>query len=231
MNYKDYVSKKIVNYNSENSLAFKFRKKRGEKLKELIIESYNQHGNVNIIDVGGTKTYWNIIPYNFLKNHNVNITIVNLPDDAGNPQNDDIFSFEEGDGCNLSNFNDKSFQLAHSNSVIEHVGDWNKIVSFAQEIKRVAEKYYMQTPNYWFPIEPHFVTPIYHWLPKSLKIKLLQNFNIGKTRKVENYTQAKRKVESYNLLSRKKLERLFPDDLILKEKFFFFVKSFTVIKK
>jgi len=76
------------------------------------------------------------------------------------------FKFFEADGCNLAAFADHSFDIAHSNSVLEHVGSWARMVQFAKEVSRVSEKYFVQTPNYWFPIEPHFVTPFFQWFPK-----------------------------------------------------------------
>jgi hypothetical protein len=72
-------AKRIINYESENSLAFKLRVKRAKKLRDLISECYKEHKHVSIIDIGGTKIYWNIIPMEFLLKHKVRITIVNLP--------------------------------------------------------------------------------------------------------------------------------------------------------
>ena len=36
-------------------------------------------GSVNIIDIGGTETYWGIVSRQYLEKRNVNITIVILP--------------------------------------------------------------------------------------------------------------------------------------------------------
>jgi hypothetical protein len=63
--------------NFANSLGFKFRVKRAERIKNLISECYVKYGEVSIIDIGGTRTYWKIIPEAFLKEKNVHITIVN----------------------------------------------------------------------------------------------------------------------------------------------------------
>jgi hypothetical protein len=118
-------TKKVLNYESENSLAFKLRAKRAERIKSLIIECYNKYNHVAIIDIGGTKTYWKIIPMAFLKEKNVHITIVNLPSFTlpHLSTDNEIFAVIYGDGCNLSEFSDHSFHIAHSNSVIEHVGN------------------------------------------------------------------------------------------------------------
>jgi hypothetical protein len=33
-------------------------------------------------------------------------------------------------------------------------------VAFAEEIKRVGRRYFVQTPNKAFPLEPHVMTPL-----------------------------------------------------------------------
>jgi hypothetical protein len=226
------IAKKITNYESENSLAFKFRVKRAERIKSLIHECYNEYKQVSIIDIGGTKTYWNIIPREFLLNHKVHITIVNLPSSDPLPENDEIFVFRHGDGCNLFEFKDYSFHIAHSNSVIEHVGNWENKVDFSKELQRVAKRYYLQTPNYWFPIEPHFMSPFFHWLPKAFRIKLLLHFNLGTHKKAVTYSEARMNIERCDLLTQKELSYLYPysQHKYYKEKWRGLVKSLIVIK-
>jgi hypothetical protein len=228
--YTNFV-KRITDYNSEDSIVFKFRKKRAEKIKQLISACYAETGEVSIIDIGGTKTYWKIIPATFLKANNVHITILNLPSSTPLPCDDEIFTFKEGDACNLVEFSNHSFHIAHSNSVIEHVGNRDKKVMFARELQRVAKKYYVQTPNYWFPLEPHFMFPFFHWLPQKMRIKLNLCFNLGWMHKAMNYEEAKQNVESCDLLSQNELISLFSDCVLYKEKLLLFTKSLIVIKQ
>jgi SAM-dependent methyltransferase len=65
-------------------------------------------------------------------------------------------------------FPDHSFDLCWCNAVLEHVGGWKKQARFTQEIKRVAKKAFITTPNRYFPIEVHTRTPLLHWLPKPI---------------------------------------------------------------
>lgn len=223
------ISRKIANYHSPRSFGSKLRAKRIILLLNMIEEVYKEQGLVNIVDIGGTGYYWNIVPDQFLEEHNVTITIVNLPD-AKELESRGRFSFVIGDGCNLTDFADNSFHIAHSNSVIEHVGDWEKMVAFSNEIKRVAPKYFVQTPNYWFPIEPHCMTPFFHWLPKPVRIWLVMKFSLGYWGKADSVDDAVRIVESCRLLNKKMFCELFGDALVYTEKLMFMPKSFMGIR-
>jgi len=65
-------------------------------------------------------------------------------------------------------FDDGAFDLAYASSVVEHV-DPARRAAFASEVRRVARGWYVQTPAYSFPIEPHALLPFAHWLPPSLR--------------------------------------------------------------
>jgi SAM-dependent methyltransferase len=61
-------------------------------------------------------------------------------------------------------FADGEFDLAYCSSVIEHVAPAQR-PAFARELRRVAQGWYVQTPAFSFPIEPHALLPFAHWLP------------------------------------------------------------------
>jgi hypothetical protein len=52
--------------------------------------------------------------------------------------------------------------------VIEHLAPARR-EAFAREIRRVARGWWVQTPAYGFPIEPHSLLPGAHWLPLGLR--------------------------------------------------------------
>ena len=62
------------------------------------------------------------------------------------------------DGCSLP-FPDKSFDIVFSNAVIEHIIGDGKQAQFARELMRVGRSWFVTTPNYWFPLEPHYHLP------------------------------------------------------------------------
>lgn len=61
-------------------------------------------------------------------------------------------------------FADGEFDLVYCSSVIEHVPPPRRIV-FAEEVRRVGRGWFVQTPAYSFPLEPHSLLPFAHWLP------------------------------------------------------------------
>jgi SAM-dependent methyltransferase len=65
-------------------------------------------------------------------------------------------------------FQDGAFDVIWSNAVLEHVGDRRRQASFLKEIKRVAKRAFVTTPNRYFPIEIHTLTPFLHYLPKKM---------------------------------------------------------------
>lgn len=76
--------------------------------------------------------------------------------------------FVQADATDRLPFDDGEFDLAYSSSVVEHVPRELR-AAFAAELKRVARGWYVQTPAYSFPIEPHALLPFAHWLPPRLR--------------------------------------------------------------
>jgi hypothetical protein len=197
----------------------------------MIETVYREHGAVEVVDVGGTVNYWRIVPTEFLRRHNVTITLVNLPGTSAQLEDRTEFRAVEADGCDLKQFGDQEFHIAHSNSVLEHVGDWGRMVAFAQEIARVAPRLFVQTPNYWFPIEPHCMTPFFHWLPTPMRVWLVMHFQLGHWNKAKNVDEAVRIVDSARLVNRKMFQSLFGDAEIRTERVLWLPKSFIAIRK
>lgn len=224
------LTERMTDYKNPKSIGVKFRTRRIRPLIEMVKNVYERYGCVNIIDIGGTKTYWQIIPQQVLRDNNVTITIVNLPG-TDLPANEQHYKFVQGDGCDLSIYKDNSFHIAHSNSVIEHVGDWQQMVKFAHEARRLAPNIFIQVPYFWFPVEPHFMTPFFHWFPKPVRVSLVMRFHLGQYERSKNVDEAMRSVESARLLDVKMFQELFPDAMINREKIGWLTKSLIAIRK
>ncbi len=65
-------------------------------------------------------------------------------------------------------FADGEFELTYCSSVIEHVPPARR-AAFAKELRRVGQGWFVQTPAYSFPLEPHSLLPGAHWLPAVLR--------------------------------------------------------------
>jgi hypothetical protein len=87
---------------------------------------------------------------------NVEITVVNLGSDEFDDSN---LRVRHGNACQLP-FVDRSFDVVHSNSVIEHVGSWPICRRWPAKSAAWRLVYFVQTPNYWFPLEPHYRLPL-----------------------------------------------------------------------
>ena len=222
--------KKITNYGKNNSIGSRFRAKRIQPLMNMIDVVFNKYGFVDIVDVGGTDTYWNIVPGHYLDDHNVTVTIVNLPG-VNPPEDYGRYKFIDADACNLDIFPKNKFHIAHSNSVVEHVGDWERMLQFANEISRIAEFYFVQTPNFWFPLEPHCMTPFFHWLPKPIRVWMVLHFQLGHWEKANSISEAVRSVEGARLVDKNMFQELFKDGSIQIERLFLLPKSFIAIRK
>ena len=105
------------------------------------------------------------------------------------------------------------------------------MIQFSAEIKRVAQKYFVQTPNYWFPLEPHCMAPFFHWFPKPIRVWLVMKLRLGHWKKASSAGEAVHIVDSARLLNKKMFSELFDDSRILVERFAFLPKSFVALRE
>lgn len=213
---------RIANNENKKSMASKLRIKRFELFKDLI-KSFGRP--ISILDVGGTINFWEVMGYTDSEHQ---ITLLNLIKSPSNYKN---ISSVIGDATNMSEYADKHFDVVFSNSCIEHLGSYENMKLMAEEIKRVGSKYFIQTPNKYFFIEPHFCFPFYNFLPHVLQIELLTHFKLGWISKRKNRKDASDFIKAIRLLSKKELESLFPDSTLYEEKFLGLTKSFIVYTK
>jgi hypothetical protein len=67
-------------------------------------------------------------------------------------------------------FADKSFAIATSNAVLEHVGSAANQAFFVAELMRVARKVFVTVPHRYFPVEHHTAIPLAHYWDRTFAL-------------------------------------------------------------
>lgn len=217
----------LADPSNPNSLSKRFRRARMRHVVGLIERIHAEKGAVRIADLGGRPEYWEMFERPLLERCGVHITLIGL--EAGH-SDDPLFTHVVGDACALPEHADFSFDLAHSNSVIEHVGDWPRMEAFAREVRRLAPRYYVQTPYFWFPIEPHFSAPFFHWRSEQARARRLMKGPLGFSERAKTMGEAMRDVQDARLLDKAQFQFLFPDAEYVDEKVAGITKSLIAVR-
>lgn len=178
-------------------------------------ERYRLSASTRILDVGGNQFNW------MLLKERPRLTIVNLD---LNYESQPEFTLVAGDGRRLP-FKNCAYDVVFSNSVIEHLGTWENQLMFADECRRVGIRYYVQTPNRRFFLEPHLLTPFIHWLPRGLQLLLMRNLTVRGLMTRPSRQDCQAMLDEIRLLDLKQMRRLFPDAQIWRERFLGMTKS------
>jgi hypothetical protein len=192
-----------------------FRSSRMRKFESL----FPLNDDVRILDLGGSHLNWGFI-------HSCpRVTILNLHlDPIAQAQR---FTYIHGDGC-ATQLPDSSFDVVFSNSVIEHVGGPEKQQAFADECRRCGKSYFVQTPNRWFLFDLHTWLPLAHWLPDRWFKKLIP-FS-PRILLTDDKQLDLADCMGLRLLGVKEMRRLFPDAMIIKERFMGITKSIIAFR-
>ena len=154
-----------------------------------------------VIDVGVTPDQ-DLADSNFFERlypYPARLTATSIEDAAFLEQRYPGLRFVRTDGARLP-FAEGEFGIAFSSAVLEHVGDRSAQRQFVREICRVADRFYITTPNRWFPVELHTFLPLLHWLPQHWHQATLRR--LGKAFWADT--------ANLNLVSARELRELFP---------------------
>jgi SAM-dependent methyltransferase len=212
---------KFTNLADPNSISTKFRKKRFELFKSFINDLEKPY---RLLDVGGSVLFWEAM--DFIKESEVDIFILNLDPYELRGDYPNVHTIV-GDGRDMKEFSNNQFDIVVSNSVIEHVGNFDNQRRMAGEIMRVGKRYFVQTPNVYFPIEPHVLLPFAAFYPLRLKVWLGKHMNLGPYKKTDDKAAIMTFIDSLRLLSKKELLEIFPGATIWEEKVCYLTKSFV----
>ena len=201
------------------SLAARLRRRRFALFAQLLSCLRRP---IRILDVGGTPGFWNVMGFDRAPEC---VTLLNQEPPSGGSGG---FRSVVGDARDMREFRDQEFDVVFSNSVIEHVGTFVDQQAMASEVRRVGSRYFVQTPNRYFPIEPHFLVPGFQFLPLGVRAAWLARRRVGWYPKAASYEAAMAEVARIRLLSRAQFQRLFPEGQLYTERFFGLAKSFVI---
>lgn len=217
-------------YRNHNSIEFKFRSRRFVRIQALIERILEEKGEAEILDLGGREAYWQIGGDFIDRNrHRLRITLVNLEQDP--VEDKALFTRLTGDATDPGLLAGRNYDLVHSNSVIEHVGDAAAMERFAANTRRLGSSYYVQTPNFWFPFEPHFRMVGFQYLPRTMRTALIQRVSLGFFPRIADPKDARDIIHHHHLIGTRRMRALFSDAEVTHEKFMGLNKSIIAIRE
>ena len=195
-----------------------FRKKR----MKTFYRALNITPKTRILDVGGLPFIWEIGEEVGLPRVE-SITCLNIYDIDRSTLPANV-RWVIGDGLSLP-FADGEFDVVFSNSVIEHLGDMESQMNFAKEIARVGKSFWVQTPNPMFFVEPHYLAPFVHWLPKGLLRRIARYTTTWGLVMRPTPQQIEARLKEIRLIKAKEFKAMFPQAEIINERWIGMPKS------
>lgn len=206
------------------SLAHRMRLRRFRLLRQML---QRLEPPWRLLDVGGSAAFWRMM--NYQPPPACEIVLLNTV-----AQREELpvgMRSMIGDARDMACFADQSFEIVFSNSVIEHLGSWNDQTRMAAEVRRVGQRYFIQTPSYSFPVEPHFFLPGIQWLPRQLRVDVLYWIRpLYGLAAMRTRTELLEVVDGIRLLRAREVMQLFPDADLVVERFALLPKSFIAIR-
>jgi len=197
-----------------------FRTRRGERIQRLFpdLKSYR------VLDLGGSVHFWHETG---LIDHVGHVDIYNVSHSEIQTQHraSDKFTIHMYDGATIP-VPSNSYDLLLSNSVFEHIPPQAR-ARVASEARRVGKRGFVQTPAKEFPVEPHFVMPFIHWLPRSWGRRCVR---ASPWALLSRHSTAVQDAywDEVQLLDKHEVSELFPGDRVLAERFLGLPKAWIV---
>lgn len=205
----------------QNRLNRRFRRRR----MLAFAEAFGIGPGTRVVDVGGSRYLWSMLPEH-LRPRPVLVNL--LPPPPG--QRDDGAVDVVADARRLP-FADDAFDVAFSNSLVDHLHTFEQQAVFAAEVRRVAKRYYVQSPHHWFPVEPHLLTPFVHWLPAAARVRLLRDWTLWGRVTRPSPERCAAFVREVRMLTVPELRRLFPEAELWRERALGLTKSIMAVRR
>ena len=153
------------------------------------------------------------------------VTLVNLDRFDDLP---DWMSSVESDVCSFHPR--QRFDLVFSNSLIEHLGGYVRRKQFADSVRALGDSWWVQTPNRYFPVEPHWVMPGQQFLPLKVRAPLSRRWTFGHMQP-SNAADAVEECLMAELLTATEMRHLFPEATLWRERLAGMTKSLVMVKR
>jgi SAM-dependent methyltransferase len=196
---------------------------------DAFVERLAVRPHQRVLDLGGNIEIWASIKMQLP----LSVTLLNTTLDRGDsprhwrhPRNGVTCQCVVGDACDLSAYDDGAFDIVFSNSVIEHLGDDQRVAAFCAGVRRVGRSYWVQTPCWLFPLEAHTRLPGFWLWPAPLR--RLQARRIDDARRQEPWFCPMETTRHFRLA---KLRTWLPDAEVYTERLAGLPKSWSLYRR
>lgn len=197
---------------------------RAARFRELM-GRFPELEKMRVLDLGGTPDFWHSAPV-----RPSYVTTLNLNDQyyVQEPWLEHVVA----DACDIASLDSCAgdYSLVVSNSLIEHVGGYHRRKELARVVVAAAPAHWIQTPDRYFPVEPHYMAPGFQFLPVSIRAAAVRHWPIAHER-VYTRADAVAQVLAIDLISATELQHLFPCSEIWHERLAGLSKSIVAIKR
>ncbi len=208
---------------SPDSVGQRARRRRWE----LTTEFFPDFDSLDIVDLGGTVDAWMRAPV-----RPRSVTVLNLLEPG--ESHVDWIRPVTGDACDAASVLQQElgrhrFDMVFSNAVLEHVGGHSQRAKFAASTTALSDKYWIQTPYRYFPLEPHWLFPGMQFLPLALRAKVAKAWPLGHTPPATGQ-EALSSVLWTELIGVVELRALYPSAKIVHERIGGLTKSIIAVR-
>lgn len=206
----------LTDTSDTRSLSSALRRRRFDALRR----TFPDLGDMSVVDLGGRPSTWmhlDVRPRSVL--------CVNIED---HEDVDAALTSVVGDVCDAGLVSRLgTFDLVYSNSTIEHVGGHARRRQFSDAVRRLGPRYWVQTPNRYFPVEPHAVFPAFQFLPVRARRAIARHWPLSPLGSGGDLLE---EIMDIELLTAFELRVYFPDAQIWKERLAGVTKSLVAYR-
>jgi hypothetical protein len=209
------ITRRFTDSRSAGSASGRARARRWAEC----LANFPDLARMNVLDLGGTASYWGSAPV-----RPEHVTLVNIS--PGTSQ-EAWLTEVGGDACSFQS--SSHFDLVISNSLLEHLGGPARRQQFADVVQQAADRHWVQTPYRYFPIEPHWLFPGLQWLPVPARVMVTRHWPLGHCQ-ADTHDEALRLVLEVELVGRTEMAKLFPTSRLWSETWLGLTKSLVAIR-